>query len=271
MGSEMQIHGHRGCPALYPENSLEGFTAAIESGVFAIEIDVVVSGDRRLVVSHEPWFDHRYCLGPNGKPIKAEEEQKLSIYSMPYDQIKRFDCGSIGHPDHPKQKKLKTRKPLLIDVIDEMEAYMRENDFSEFYYTIDAKSDPAWYGKHCPPPEEFARLLGKVIDEYGMEDHAMVCSFDKQFLNAFAKAVPTVTTGLIIDKQGTLDQWLADLDFKPDCLSIREDLLTEELVEDLQDEEFTVLAWTVNEKPRVEQLRKMGVDGVMTDYPNLIA
>ncbi len=104
--SHIQIHGHRGCRGLFPENTIPAFEYAVELGVDAIELDVVITGDSKVLVSHEPWFSHQYCLGPFGVEITEDNEKSFNIYKMTYDQIKQFDCCSRYQSRFPRQKNL---------------------------------------------------------------------------------------------------------------------------------------------------------------------
>ncbi|HSZ26331.1 MAG TPA: glycerophosphodiester phosphodiesterase family protein, partial [Cytophagaceae bacterium] len=97
--------GHRGCRGIYPENTLEGFRRAIDLGINSLELDVVVSKDRQLVVSHEPYMNPEICLKPDGSEITPSEEKQYNLYTMTYEEIKKFDCGLKIHPRFPNQKK----------------------------------------------------------------------------------------------------------------------------------------------------------------------
>ena len=117
-----EIHGHRGCRGLLPENTIPGFLYAIDLGVDALEMDVVMNGESDLVVSHEPFISPRICLDPEGNEIPEEMVEQINIYTMSQDSIERFDCGMKPHPKFPNQKKISATKPLLKDVIDTVEA-----------------------------------------------------------------------------------------------------------------------------------------------------
>ena len=94
---KFDVQGHRGARGLRPENTIPGFLVAIDSGVTTIELDVVITKDKQVVVSHEPWMSAAICLDPSGSPLQAKEEKKFNIYQMTYDEVKQFDCGSLGN------------------------------------------------------------------------------------------------------------------------------------------------------------------------------
>ncbi|HMC98239.1 MAG TPA: glycerophosphodiester phosphodiesterase family protein, partial [Flavobacteriales bacterium] len=102
------LHGHRGCRGLLPENSLPAFTRAVELGCDFLELDVVLSGDGQVIVSHEPWMRHGLCLDPRGDGITPAQEPVLNLYRMTTTQIQSYDCGSVEQPDFPDQEQVKT-------------------------------------------------------------------------------------------------------------------------------------------------------------------
>ena len=95
--------GHRGCRGLFPENTLTGFREAIRLGVNTLELDIAVSKDLQLVVSHEPYMHPDFCLKPNGQPLLESESRTFNFFNMEYEEIKQFDCGSKIHPRFPAQ------------------------------------------------------------------------------------------------------------------------------------------------------------------------
>jgi len=85
------IQGHRGCRGLMPENTIPGFIKAIELGVTTLEMDVVISKDKKVVVSHEPFLSHEICLTPDGKEISEADEKSYNLFQMTYDEIKTME------------------------------------------------------------------------------------------------------------------------------------------------------------------------------------
>ncbi|MEM6803094.1 MAG: glycerophosphodiester phosphodiesterase family protein [Bacteroidota bacterium] len=113
----MDVQGHRGCRGLLPENTLPAFAKAIEIGVNTLEMDVVISKDKQVLLSHEPFLSHEICVGPEGEEISEENEREWNLYKMDYEQIKECDCGSKAHKRFPDQEKMAVHKPLLKEVI----------------------------------------------------------------------------------------------------------------------------------------------------------
>ncbi|MFM9986247.1 MAG: glycerophosphodiester phosphodiesterase family protein, partial [Flavobacteriales bacterium] len=90
---KFDIQGHRGARGLKPENTIPAFLTALDSGVTTLELDVVITKDKEVIVSHEPWMSSAICSDPSGKPVSEKEEKKYNMYKMTYGQIKQFDCG----------------------------------------------------------------------------------------------------------------------------------------------------------------------------------
>src|SRR5687767_8397177 len=110
--------GHRGCRGLMPENTIAGMIHAFGMGVTTLELDVVITKDKQVVLSHEPWFGEDITTKPDGTYMGPREERTYNIYWMTYEQVKTFDVGMKPHPRFPQQQKIKAVKPLLKDLID---------------------------------------------------------------------------------------------------------------------------------------------------------
>src|SRR5687767_14515824 len=139
---KFDVQGHRGARGLLPENTIPGFLLALDSGVTTIELDVVVTKDKRIVVSHEPWMSPAICLDPAGNPLKPKEEKKFNLYQLTYDEVRQFDCGSLGNTNFPQQKKMVVSKPLLSEVIAAVENHIKSYASYKVDYNIEIKSSP---------------------------------------------------------------------------------------------------------------------------------
>lgn len=100
-----EIQGHRGCRGLMPENTIEAFRKAIDLGVDSLELDVVISKDRKVVVSHDPFFNPQITTRPDGTFYKSERDSNL--YLMDYEGIRQHDVGQRGNADFQNKQKLK--------------------------------------------------------------------------------------------------------------------------------------------------------------------
>jgi len=264
----MLLVGHRGCRGLLPENTIESFKEAIKLGVHAIELDVVVSGDNQIVVSHEPFMSQTYCLKPDGEELTIDEDQKFNLYDMSYDEIKQFDCGLKAHPRYLDQKNKKAYKPLLKDVIDACENFTKKDSRELIDYIIEIKSNPQYYNTFYPEPEAYVKLVLETISEYGFKNRIILKSFDVAILNEIKKQQPEIKISLLINREEVISDKLKQLEFKPEILGPYFELLTKEVVAEYQNLGFHIFTWTVNEISDIERIQSYGVDGIITDYPN---
>lgn len=261
------LQGHRGAKGLLPENTLVGFKKALEIGVNTIELDVVITKDKKVLVSHEPWLNSAICLDSLGNKISEENQMKHNIYNYTYDEIKKIDCGSIGNKDFPNQKKVKASKPLLSEVIDLVESYTQNNKVS-VGYNIELKSDPKGDDLYHPTPSEFSDLVIKLLKEKSVKNNIVIQSFDTRVLEYINQKHPSYTLAYLVYK-GTVKENLDILSFTPKIYSPNHKLLSEKVVANLHKKGMKVIPWTINKKEEIRQLLNWKVDGIITDYPNI--
>lgn len=258
--------GHRGCRGLLPENSLPAFLKALEfSGVKTLELDLAVSKDKQLIVSHEPWFNPAICIQPNGDSIRIKEAEKFLIYQMTASEIRGFDCGSKGNARFPEQQKLKTYKPTLREVVETVRAIR-----PDIRWNIEIKSQPEWDGLRHPPVEEFVQLVVAEVRALGLQKLATVQSFDVRALNALHRQAPDFQLAFLIENANSIESNMARLDFVPAIYSPYYLLVDKALVQKCRSQKMKLVPWTVNDVKSMRLLIRLGVDGIITDYPNLI-
>ena len=263
--------GHRGCRGLMPENTIPAMLKAIDLGVTTLEMDVVITKDKKVILSHEQWFGQEITTKPDGTHMGEREERKFNIYWMTYEQTKTFDVGMKPHPRFPQQQKMKVTKPLLSDVIDSVNKDMMTRKRPFPYYNIETKTNPEFDGVFHPKPEEFVELLMAVIKEKGIEDHVIIQSFDFRTLQYLHQHYSTIKTAMLIEDfdKRTLEEQVKVLGFVPTIYSPAYQLVNEQLLKKCHAQNMKVIPWTINTKEEIEKYRKMGVDGIITDYPNL--
>lgn len=269
--SAFDKQGHRGCRGLMPENTLPAMIKALDLGVTTLEMDIAITKERLPVLSHEPWFAQEITTKPDGQYIGEREERKFVIYWMTYEQVKTFDVGMKPHPRFPHQQKIKAVKPLLADVIDRAESHAASTGRPLPFYNIETKTNPEFDGVFHPKPEEFVDILMTVIKEKAIEKRIIIQSFDFRTLQYLHQKYPEIKTAMLIedfDKRDLNDQ-LSALGFTPSIYSPDYSLVTEKLVKRCHQQNIKVIPWTVNDKTSIEKLKAMGVDGIITDYPNL--
>jgi len=264
----MLLIGHRGCRGLLPENTIASFKEAIKLGVHAIELDVVVSGDNQIIVSHEPFMSQTYCLKPDNTEITDDEDQVFNLFQIPYEKIKQFDCGLKKHHRFLNQKKQKAYKPLLKETIDVCEDFVKQNSQKSIDYIIEIKSNSKYYNIFYPKPATYVKLVLETISEYDFQNRIILKSFDVAILNEIKKQRPGIKMSLLINREEVIDEKLDELTFVPEILGPYFELLTKENVAKYQNKGFQIFTWTVNEFSDIERIQSFGVDGIITDYPN---
>jgi glycerophosphoryl diester phosphodiesterase len=196
---------------------------------------------------------------------------QLNIYKMDYEEVKTYDVGMKPHPRFPKQQKIHAVKPLLSDLIDSVENYLTKNNLAQVQYNIETKSLPAGDVKFHPIPGEFMELVMEVIKEKKIEERVIIQSFDIRSLIYLHGKYPAIKTALLIEDSETKDfeGQLKALGYIPEIYSPNHTMVDEDLVKQCHEKGMKIIPWTVNDKKRIKKLQKMGVDGIITDYPDL--
>lgn len=263
--------GHRGCRGLMPENTIPAMLKAISLGVTTLEMDVVFTKDKVAILSHEPFFNHEITTTPGGKYIEEKEEKKFNIYQMSFEETQQFDVGLKTHPRFANHQQLKATKPSLSSLIDSVENYTSINHLPKVFYNIETKTNPATDNTYHPAPAEFVELLMGVIVSKGIEQRVIIQSFDFRTLQIVHRRFPAIKTAMLIEDydKRTLDQQLASLGYTPAIYSPEQSLVNKSLVENCHSKHIKIIPWTVNELQKIKALKQLGVDGIITDYPNL--
>ena len=262
------IEGHRGARGLYPENTITAFIEAVKLGVNTLEMDVVVSKDLQLVVSHEPFINPVFCDFTRGQPSEVEAKRIGNIYQLTYEEVALFDCGSRVNPKFPQQKKMVASKPLLTDVIDTVEKFIAVNHLQPVLYNIETKCTPEGDNVFHPAPSDFAALLYNTLKEKKILSRCIIQSFDVRTLQVVDKTDPSVATALLISDSDNFEKNMETLGFTPAIYSPNFNLVNKELVEKCHAKNMLVIPWTVNDENKMHELKNMGVDGLISDYPD---
>lgn len=252
-----KIIGHRGCRGLLPENSIQGFLKAIDLGVDAIELDIVMTKDQQLLVAHDPWFEHTISKAPKGTVN--------NFYQLSLSEIQQEPFGTLPHVEFPLQEKIKVIRPTLSEVIKTCLNY--KPNIPPGFFVIEVKSQADWYNVYQAPVEQYARLLDQKISELGVGKFCMVQSFDPNFLNAFHNIRKDIPLGLLVEDSMIPEDNLNKLTFKPAFYNPEDYMVSEYLLHFLHEEGIKCYAWTINDDRRKKELTSMGVDGIITDYP----
>jgi glycerophosphoryl diester phosphodiesterase len=265
----LDIQGHRGARGLMPENSIPAFMRALEEGVTTLELDVVITKDKQVLVSHDPYMLSGICSKPDGTAVSRDEVKDLNIYQMTFKEVQGYDCGSLGNRRFPEQQKMKTTKPLLSDLITQVEAYLFEKNLPKVGYNIEIKSVENEYELSQPLVGEFSELVLDVIIEKLENERFTIQSFDFNVLKHINVTYPDVRLVALIENPRGVESNLSALGFVPEVYSPYFKLLKKKDIEFCHQQGMKVIPWTVNSLKEMQQLADDGVDGIITDYPNL--
>lgn len=264
--------GHRGCRGLMPENTLPAMLKAVDLGVTTLEMDIVFTKDKVAILSHEPFFNHDITTGPDGKHIEEEAEKNFNIYQMSFEETQRYDVGLKPHPRFPNQQKMKATKPSLASVIDSVENYVTIHHLAKVDYNIETKTNPKTDNIYHPAPAEFVEQLMQVIKSKGIENRVIIQSFDFRTLQVLHANYPAIKTALLTENfiQRNLETQLDLLGFTPTIYSPAHLLVTKSLIDACHAKKIKIIPWTVNNVAAINKLKRLGVDGIISDYPNLL-
>jgi glycerophosphoryl diester phosphodiesterase len=245
------VHGHRGARARFPENTLPAFDYAIAQGVDALELDMAVTKDNVLVVSHDPVLHPPVCSGPQPRAV---------IHELTLAEVREWDCGAVRNPAFPTQQTVPgTRMPTLDEVFDLAGR-------GSFAFNIETKSFPE-HPEYTPPPEEFAKLVLAKIRAHKLEKRIILQSFDWRTLVAMRKLAPEIRLSALTDKDTRDFAAIAKEAANAEIVSPAASLVTPEKVAAAHAAGIQVVPWTANTKPEWDRLIAAKVDAIISDDP----
>ncbi len=281
------VQGHRGARGLLPENTLEGFRKALELGVSTLELDLGVTRDRRVVVSHDRHLNPAICRRADGAAVKA-----LPLRELDLAEVQALDCGSLNpdrrrFPEPPRKNLPGARVPTLAEVFD----LARRFGDDAVRFNVEIKVDPTV--DDTVPLEDFVALVLDLVRERGLAPRVTVQSFDWRALELVKRRAPDVETAALLAPDTLAPEWLNGLDPEAvggtslgllsaaashvDVFSPYWRLVTPgsprylgSSVADLKAAGFPVVPWTVNSKRGMKKMLALGVDGLITDYPDVL-
>jgi glycerophosphoryl diester phosphodiesterase len=284
------LQGHRGARGLAPENTLEAFARALSIGVTTLELDLAMTKDDVLVVSHDRSLNPDHTRGPDGQFL---DRQGPAIRSLTLAEVKRYDVGRLK-PGSNYAASLPDQRPAdgaRIPALTELFELVKRLGADHVRFNIETKITPT-SGAETPDPETFAAAVAKAVRDAGLATRVSVQSFDWRTLVALKGIAPEIervcltaealnfdtiqrhqvgpspwTAGLDVDDvEGSVPHIVAAVgcqvwsplyrNAKPDDIAAAKRL------------RLKVLPWTVNERADMERLIALGVDGLITDYPD---
>lgn len=263
--------GHRGTRGLMPENTIPAMEKGIEVGANTVELDVHISRDGQVLVYHDESFNPDYTSMPDGSDIPKDQRKKYTFYQMDYPEIRKFIIGRKDYPAFPQQQRMDCYTPLLGEMIDSVEAFTKSHHLPDVYWLVEIKSKEKTDGFEQPVPEEYIKILMPVLDSKHLGKRLIVQSFDMRPLQVIHRLSPDISLGFLTDdKNATFDDNIARLGFIPAFYNPNYHLVTATLVKQCHDKQILIEPWTVETPDIMQQMKALGVDGIITDYPNLL-
>ena len=268
----VDVEAHRGGMGLYPEETLPAMLNAVKMGVNTLEMDLCVTQDKQVVLSHDRYFHPRYSSHPDGTPVVADEPRTY-LYEMPYSEVAKWDVGNRFNPSWPEKHCMPLAKPLAADVIAAVEAYTKETGHYPMYYDIEIKSDididGGVEGVNWPEYHEFTDLCMEVLESLDLGDRLMIQSFDERALNYIHEKYPGHTLAYLVeDYEKDFDEYMSLLDFTPEWLSAYHENVDADLVAKARARGMKVNTWTVDDPDEMRRLIGAGVDAIISNYPD---
>lgn len=282
---QLDLQGHRGARGLMPENTLEGFAHTLSLGVTTLELDIAITRDRVPVISHDPRLNPDITRGPDGKFL---ESPGPAIADLDFAQLAAYDVGRIK-PDTRYARQFADQRPVdgaRIPRFADLVALVRRMGKEQVRFAIETKVDPTRPGDTLPV-EDFTRIVIEAIRGQGIAARSSVLSFDWRTLRQVAKEAPELATVHLSIEQPSFhtlrpgSPWTAGLDpaaypSVPRLIkaaggqtwSCFHGNLDAPRIKEAHELGLKVLAWTVNDAPRMEALIDLGVDGIVTDRPD---
>jgi glycerophosphoryl diester phosphodiesterase len=238
---------------------MPAFEHAIELGVDVLELDMGVTKDNRLLISHDPHITPAICRNDDGTPLQKE----IPIRSLTLAEAQSFDCGAIKNPNFPRQVPVPhTPAPTLEQVF----SLAEKNPHLEF--NIETKIF-AEHPELTPDPAGFARLVVDTVQRFKLQKRVIVQSFDPRTLREVRKLDPSIRLAVLsADGKGYVA--LAK-DIGAEIVSPEHRHMTQEDVRQAHALHMEVVPWTANDEASWQRLVKMGVDAIISDDPEALA
>lgn len=186
-----------------------------------------------------------------------------------YEEITKFDVGLKPHPRFPGQKKIAASKPLLNEVILKCENHAKLSN-KNIRYNIEIKCENKGVGVYQPDDHIFAKLVLDVINATQIENKTTIQSFEPQILNEVKHQNPSMKTVLLVENALSTEHNLSLLDHKPFGYSPAYKLVSGQMATELKEKGIQLIPWTVNDELAIETLMQLGVDGIISDYPDKV-
>lgn len=289
------VQGHRGARGLKPENTLPAFEVALDLGVTTLELDLHYTADDALVVWHDPAIKTEFCELPEGVDVDIPDDNSLifgdnprSIRKLTLEQVQAFRCDKVSPSTFPDQDNEPTELagdayhiPTLREVFEFVEAYAQSDEKTEaqrenaaqIRYNLESKRqvnrpsaiDDDFDGKNIG---EFEQAIVELVLEFDLLERTTFQSFDHRVVWAIKDAYPDATVAALTSRQRPrLEEYV---DKGAAIWSPNYNAITPEDIEAAQALGLRVIPWTINDAETMRQFIEWGVDGIITDQPDIL-
>lgn len=267
--TSFDYEGHRGCRGLMPENTIPAMLTALDLKVSTLEMDLHITKDSQVILSHDHWFNPDITTKPDGSFTEPHDTSYI-LYQMIYDSISKFDVGRKSYDKFPQQKKMHVTKPLLQDLIDSVQQYCSIHK-QTVAYNMEIKSSVEGDEIYHPKVEKYVDLVMAVLQKKNIQQDVIIQSFDMRPLQYLHQKYPYMRTSFLIEnnEKRPVSKLVKSLGFVPTIISPEYTLVTTKFVSDCHQQHIQVIPWTVNNVDDMKKLKALQVDGLISDYLNL--
>ena len=262
------LQGHRGARGLAPENTLPAFAAALEIGVTTLELDTGVTKDGVVVIHHDRRLNPDIARGPDGRWVEAPAPL---IHELTFEQLRRYDVGRLrpgskNAVEFPEQQPVDgARVPRLAELFD----LVQKSGDASVRFNIETKISPQ-APRETLAPEPFALALIAEIRKAGMESRTSIQSFDWRTLKVVEREAPAIATVYLTGRRREGSQPRAVHAAGGRIWSPNYQEMDSASVVEARALGLRVIPWTVNEPTAVERVLDLGLDGLITDFPDRV-
>jgi len=257
------LQGHRGARGHAPENTLPGFERALAFGVTTFELDVGVSRDGVVVIHHDRRLNPDLARAPDGRWVNVPTPL---IRELDFDELQRYDVGRI-RPDSEYASRFPQQQPIDGARIPGLSELLERYRTGSVRFNIELKllADAA---DETLAPEPFARAVAAVVRKAGMEPRCTLQSFDWRAVKVVEREAPRIATAYLTEREDSDPRKVGAAGARTWSPDFR--ALTPETCTVARGLGLRVIPWTVNEPADILRMLELGVDGIISDYPDRV-
>ncbi|MCB0347425.1 MAG: hypothetical protein KDD37_01245 [Bdellovibrionales bacterium] len=254
----LEIHGHRGARARYPENTLPAFNYALLNGADYVELDTHMTKDGYIVVNHDLSVNKKLCLTEAGETIR----KSITILNTDLKDLQTYDCGSVRSRDFPNQLQVPgTKIPSLAEVIVLFKSHLVVNPNLKLNIEIKYEDSPDY-----PDMSFYVGEIVNLVRGFEIEDNVIYQSFSKDVVSKVKEIDPSSTVYFLFSSVFTNYEAVLK-ETNADGISAAYKTVNQKMVNKVRDLGKKILSWTVNDKKQWKKLIELGIDGIITDDP----